>query len=387
MTQAAESMGEHILDNLKLVLADEVVHGHVVLDGPCIRAVGQGRVGLPGAEDCGGDWLLPGFVELHTDNLEKHLVPRPGVAFPAAAAVQAHDAQLLAAGITSACDALAVGDVEADSVRVRTLQAAHAALAEARRAGGLRTDHYLHLRAELPYPGLLPLLEPLLDDPAVRLLSLTDHTPGQRQFRNLQRYAAYYGLPADTRNGCLDDLLQARRAQQARYRPTHLQHVLRWVRERRLCLASHDDTLVSDVDEALACGASICEFPTTLEAAEAARTAGMVIVAGAPNLVLGGSHSGNVAALELARADCLDVLSSDYVPASLLPALGVLCMQLGWSLPRAVAAVSHAPAQALGLRDRGRIGEGLRADLVRVRGTLPDYVAEVWVGGRRLLAQ
>ncbi len=387
MTQAAESMGEHILDNLKLVLADEVVHGHVVLDGPCIRAVGQGRVGLPGAEDCGGDWLLPGFVELHTDNLEKHLVPRPGVAFPAAAAVQAHDAQLLAAGITTACDALAVGDVEADSVRVRTLQAAHAALAEARRAGGLRTDHYLHLRAELPYPGLLPLLEPLLDDPAVRLLSLTDHTPGQRQFRNLQRYAAYYGLPADAAASYLEDLLQARRVQQARYRPTHLQHVLRWVRERRLCLASHDDTLVSDVDEALACGASICEFPTTLEAAEAARAAGMVIVAGAPNLVLGGSHSGNVAALELARADCLDVLSSDYVPASLLPALGVLCAQLGWSLPRAVGTVSQAPAQALGLHDRGRIGEGLRADLVRVRGTLPDYVAEVWVGGRRRLAQ
>lgn len=387
MTQAAESMGEHILDNLKLVLADKVVHGHVVLDGPCIRAVGQGRVGLPGAEDCGGDWLLPGFVELHTDNLEKHLVPRPGVAFPAPAAVQAHDAQLLAAGITTACDALAVGDVEADSVRVRTLQAAHAALAEARRAGGLRADHYLHLRAELPYPGLLPLLEPLLDDPAVRLLSLTDHTPGQRQFRNLQRYAAYYGLPADAAASYLEDLLQARRVQQACYRPTHLQHVLRWVRERRLCLASHDDTLVSDVDEALACGASICEFPTTLEAAEAARAAGMVIVAGAPNLVLGGSHSGNVAALELARADCLDVLSSDYVPASLLPALGVLCAQLGWSLPRAVGTVSQAPAQALGLHDRGRIGEGLRADLVRVRGTLPDYVAEVWVGGRRRLAQ
>ncbi|SNY65885.1 alpha-D-ribose 1-methylphosphonate 5-triphosphate diphosphatase [Stenotrophomonas sp. CC120223-11] len=387
MTQMAESMSERILDNLKLVLTDEVVHGHVVLDGPCIRAVGQGRAGLPGAEDCGGDWLLPGFVELHTDNLEKHLVPRPGVAFPAGAAVQAHDAQLLAAGITTACDALAVGDVEADSVRVRTLQAAHAALVEARRAGGLRSDHYLHLRAELPYPGLLPLLEPLLDDPAVRLLSLTDHTPGQRQFRNLQRYAAYYGLPADAAASYLEDLLQARRVQQARYRPTHLQHVLRWVRERRLCLASHDDTLVSDVDEALACGASICEFPTTLEAAEAARAAGLVIVAGAPNLVLGGSHSGNVAALELARAGCLDVLSSDYVPASLLPALGVLGTQLGWSLPRAVATVSHAPARALGLQDRGRIGEGLRADLLRVRGSTPDYVAEVWVAGRRLLAQ
>ena len=380
-------MGERILDNLKLVLADEVVQGHVVLDGPRIRAVGQGRVGLPRAEDCGGDWLLPGFVELHTDNLEKHLVPRPGVAFPAAAAVQAHDAQLLAAGITTACDALSVGDVEADSVRVRTLQAAHAALAGARQQGGLRSNHYLHLRAELPYPGLLPLLEPLLDDPAVRLLSLTDHTPGQRQFRDLRRYAAYYGLAPAANRDWLDELLQARREQQARHRPAHLEQVLRWVRERGLCLASHDDTVAADVDEAVACGARICEFPTTLEAAAVARTAGMTIVAGAPNLVLGGSHSGNVAALDLARAGCLDVLSSDYVPASLLPALGVLCTRLGWGLPRAVATVSHAPARALGLHDRGRIGEGLRADLLRVRGATPDYVAEVWVGGRRLLAQ
>lgn len=387
MTQATESMGEHILDNLKLVLAGEVVHGHVVLDGPFIRDVGQGRVSLPGAEDCAGDWLLPGFVELHTDNLEKHLVPRPGVAFPAAAAVQAHDAQLLAAGITTACDALAVGDVEAGSVRVRTLQAAHAALAEARRGNSLRSSHFLHLRAELPYPGLLPLLEPLLDDPALRLVSLTDHTPGQRQFRNLQRYAAYYGLPAEAPAGYLDELLQARREQQARYRPVHLQRVLQWIRGRDLCLASHDDTVASDVDEAVACGARICEFPTTLEAAAAARAAALTIVAGAPNLVLGGSHSGNVAALELARADCLDVLSSDYAPASLLPALGVLCTQLGWNLPRAVATVSHAPAQALGLADRGRIGAGLRADLLRVRGATPGYVAEVWVAGRRLLAQ
>ncbi|MCD9086364.1 alpha-D-ribose 1-methylphosphonate 5-triphosphate diphosphatase [Stenotrophomonas sp. SY1] len=379
-------MTECILSNLRLVLAEEVIHGHIVLDGDRIRAIGSGPVRSPAAQDCAGDWLLPGFVEVHTDNLEKHLLPRPGVSFPAAAAVQAHDAQLLAAGITTACDALAVGDVEPGSVRIRTVQAAYAALREAREAGVLRCAHYLHLRAELPCPELLQMLQSLMDDPTLRLVSLTDHTPGQRQFRDMQRYLTYYGQDAANFPGGVPALLAARRAQQTRYRHAHRDAVLRMAQARAVPVASHDDTEPADIEEALACGAGTSEFPTTLEAARAARDAGLCIVAGAPNLVLGGSHSGNVAALDLARAGCLDVLSSDYVPASLLPALTVLNEHVGWTWPQAVAAVSRAPARALGLHDRGVVAEGMRADLLRVRGATPSHISEVWIAGRRLLA-
>lgn len=376
------AMNETMLSNVRLVLADEVVRGHAVIQGDRLAAIGEGQLRSPAAIDGGGDWLLPGFVELHTDNLEKQLVPRPGVLWPARSALLAHDAQLLAAGITTACDALSVGDAEADSVRVRTFETAHRELAAARADGSLRIAHYLHLRAELPHATLLEMLAPLLDDPALRLLSLMDHTPGQRQYRDLDRYAEYYGVDMHSAPGGVAGLVAERRAQQARYRPRNLAAVLALARARGLRLASHDDTEPADIDEALECGATISEFPTTLAAAHAARAAGLAIVAGAPNLVRGGSHSGNVAALDLARADCLDILSSDYVPASLLDALSVLRREAGWSWPRAVAAATLAPARALGLHDRGVLAPGMRADLLRVRGDDDPQVVEVRVRGQ-----
>ena len=371
-----------VLDNARLVLPDAVIDGHVVIAGDRIHAIGAGRSRLPQALDCDGDLLLPGFVELHTDNLEKHLLPRPGVLWPTRLAVLAHDAQLLAAGITTACDALSVGDTEVDSVRVRTLAAAHRELAAARNAGLLRVGHFLHLRAELPFAGLMTALTPLVDDPALRLLSLMDHTPGQRQFRDLARYCAYYDIDPERFDGGIDALLDARRAQQAEHCPSNLRSVVALAQARGLRLASHDDTETADIAEAVAYGATISEFPTTLPAAQAARDAGLCVVAGAPNLVRGGSHSSNVAAIHLARADCLDVLSSDYVPCSLLQAIAVLRCDAGWSLPRAVQAATLAPARALGFADRGALAPGMRADLLRVGDDdQHPHVRNVWVGG------
>lgn len=377
-------MSEIVLDNARLVLPDAVIDGHIVIAGDRIHAIGEGRSGLRQARDCDGDLLLPGLVELHTDNLEKHLLPRPGVLWPARLAVLAHDAQLLAAGITTACDALSVGDTETDSVRVRTLAAAYRELAATRDAGLLRVAHYLHLRAELPFAELLVTLAPLLEDPALRLLSLMDHTPGQRQFGDIARYCAYYEIDPEHVDGGLDALLDTRRAQQTEYRPSNLRSVVALANARGLRLASHDDTEAADIAEALSYGATISEFPTTLPAARAARVAGLCIVAGAPNLVRGGSHSGNVAAIELARADCLDVLSSDYVPCSLLQGIAVLSRDAHWSLPRAVQAASLAPARALGFDDRGALVPGMRADLLRVaEDDVHPWVCSVWVGGIR----
>jgi alpha-D-ribose 1-methylphosphonate 5-triphosphate diphosphatase len=133
-------------------------------------------------------------------------------------------------------------------------------------------------------------------------------------------------------------------------------------------------------------GAVISEFPTTPEAARAAHDSGLSIVMGAPNVVRGGSHSGNVAAAELARLDLLDALSSDYVPSSLMMAAFRLTGEAGWSVPKALATVSRNPARSVGLEDRGEIAPGLRADLVQVRlvGNQP-VVRAVWREGRRVV--
>jgi alpha-D-ribose 1-methylphosphonate 5-triphosphate diphosphatase len=152
-----------------------------------------------------------------------------------------------------------------------------------------------------------------------------------------------------------------------------------------LPLASHDDTLVTDVEAAVAEGVSMSEFPTTVEAAQAARQHGMAIIMGGPNMVKGGSHSGNVSAAELAKADLLDIFSSDYVPSSLLLATFMLAELAGWSLPKAVRTVTCNPARAIGLQDRGQVAVGQRADLLRVRinrAGMPSVLQTLY-GGQR----
>jgi alpha-D-ribose 1-methylphosphonate 5-triphosphate diphosphatase len=255
----------------------------------------------------------------------------------------------------------------------------------AQEAGLLRSEHFLHMRCEVSTEWVLRDFEPFAADPMVRLVSLMDHTPGQRQFVRVEKYREYnqgkYGL-SDVQ---MDELIEKRLADQARYGERHRAAIVALCQKRGLTLASHDDATAAHVEEAVAEGIAVAEFPTTLEAARAARGYGLAIVAGAPNLVCGGSHSGNVSAAELAAHGLLDVLSSDYVPASALHGAFLLHVRHGVPLPAAVAAVSLTPAQRVGLDDRGEIAPGKRADLIRARAV--DDVAvvgAVWREGERI---
>ena len=377
-------MNDFVLTNARIVLDDSVVHGTLIARKGFIRSVDEGSTQAPEAIDCNGDYVIPGLIELHTDNLEKHLMPRAGVIWPALPAVFTHDAQVVAAGITTVFDALSVGDLEEESVRIETLRSTYDAIIAGQASGTLRADHWLHLRCELAYPQLLEALEPLMHHSSVRLLSLMDHTPGQRQYRDLQQYRKYYSKNHMTwTEDEFADVVKKRLVQQATYSARHEQAVLEMAQGRNMVLASHDDTDTRQVEHAHRIGVTISEFPTTQEAAAAARANGLTTVMGAPNIVRGGSHSGNVAALDLAHADRLDMLSSDYVPASLLHGAFMLHTQAGWSMPRAMATVSGNPAKALGFDDRGLLKPGMRADVVRVR-TVDDLpiVRNVWVNGQ-----
>ena len=378
-------MNDLALTNARIVLGDREIHGSLIARNGLIRLVEEGSTQAPGAIDCEGDYVIPGLVELHTDNLEKHLMPRAGVIWPSLSAVLTHDAQVVAAGITTVFDALSVGDLEEESVRIETLRSTYDAILEGQRSGALRADHWFHLRCELAYPRLIEALEPLLDHASVRLISLMDHTPGQRQYRDLQQYRKYYSKNhMSWSEDEFAEVVKRRTEQQANYSPTHERAVLTLVHGRNIVLASHDDTDTSQVAHAKGIGVTISEFPTTQEAADAAHAHGLTTVMGAPNVVRGGSHSGNVAALDLARTDRLDMLSSDYVPASLLHGAFMLHSKAGWSMPRAMATVSSNPAKALGFDDRGALKAGMRADVVRMRvlDGLP-IVRNVWVAGQR----
>jgi alpha-D-ribose 1-methylphosphonate 5-triphosphate diphosphatase len=375
-----------ILRNARVVLANEVVSGSVAVNAGEIHAVGSNGSALSEGTDLESDYLLPGFIELHTDNFERHLMPRPKVLWPALPALMAHDAECASSGITTVYDALGVGDSDPDAMRGQNMQPILKAINHARAANLLRADHMLHIRCELPAPNVLSLFESFRNDPLVRLISLMDHTPGQRQWENIEQARIYYTGKKGWSNEKFDRSVGESVELQTRYALPHRRYFTDYARQHSIALASHDDTLLAHVEQAYQEGVTICEFPTRIEAAQAARARGMTTVMGAPNVVRGGSHSGNVAALDLARLGLLDTLSSDYVPASLMGAAFQLTRDASFSIPAAIATISRNPARALGLNDRGEIKSGLRADLVRVR-VVDDQpiVRAVWRSGERVI--
>lgn len=384
-------MNTLVFKNAQLVLPHEVVSGSVHVLNGLIASVDSGSADHAQAVDLQGDYLMPGFVEMHTDNFERHLMPRPKVQWAEMPALLAHDAEVAAAGITTVFDALGVGDADPDSLRGSTWDAVLNVLETCTTQSLLRADHHLHVRCELPAPNTIDLFAPFHDHPRLSLISLMDHTPGQRQWENIDVARVYYTGKKGWSHEKFERQVQLAAELQDRYAAPHRAYFVNYCHTHRIALASHDDTTVEHVQQAHAEGASMSEFPTTLLAARTAHAQGLLTVMGGPNVVRGGSHSGNVSAAELARHGVLDILSSDYVPGSLLSAVVRLVDDGIYSLPQAVATVTHHPANATGLKDRGQIAEGLRADLIQVRfvalpqGGRHAVVRAVWREGQRVL--
>ncbi|MES2185986.1 MAG: alpha-D-ribose 1-methylphosphonate 5-triphosphate diphosphatase [Pseudomonadota bacterium] len=379
-----------VFKNARLVLGDELVSGCLSVADGRIAALDSGATGCT-AIDLEGDYLLPGLVEMHTDNFERHLMPRPQVHWAELPALLAHDAEIAAAGITTVFDALGVGEADTDSLRGSAWDKVLAALDACTERDLLRADHHLHVRCELPAPNTIALFAPFRGHPRLSLVSLMDHTPGQRQWENIDKARTYYTGKKGWSPEKFERQVAAAPELQARYAAPHRAHFVDYCRSHGIAMASHDDTTVAHVEQAFGEGARMSEFPTTLLAARTARARGLSNVMGGPNVVRGGSHSGNVAAAELAREGLLDILSSDYVPGSLLGAVMRLAQDEILSLPEAVATVTRTPARACGLHDRGALETGLRADLVQVRlADMPDgsrhaVVRGVWRAGRRVI--
>lgn len=357
---------EMILANARLILENEVVHGALHISDGIITALDQGNTVPPGADDMEGDYLAPGLVELHTDNVERHISPRPNVDWPHKAAIVAHDRELAGTGITTVFDAIRVGSIlsiHAPQYGKYARQMADEILAM-RAAGALRISHHLHLRAETCSETLIEELDEFGAEDRVGIVSMMDHTPGQRQFRDIEKYRDYMCGKHGLDQRAFDDHVKSKRDLHDRLGAAHEAATVAAAKRYGAVLASHDDSTADQVAQSHAHGVTVAEFPTTVEAADACHAHDIVTIMGAPNIVRGGSHSGNVAALELASVDRLDILSSDYVPAGLL----VAAMQLAahWdNIPRAIGTVTRAPARAAGLTDRGQLAPGLRADLIR----------------------
>ncbi|MEM8702262.1 MAG: alpha-D-ribose 1-methylphosphonate 5-triphosphate diphosphatase [Pseudomonadota bacterium] len=376
-----------VLKNARIVLADEVVLGHVSIAGGRIVAIDTG-ISPRAGQDLEGDYLIPGLVDIHTDHFEKHVYPRAHVKWDPLRAALAHDAQIIGSGITTVFDSLCVGATVTRPERREVLGPMVDAIEEAQAAGLFRTEHFVHLRCEITDAETARLTAENIGKPIVRMVSVMEHLPGRRQSKDIEAYMqrrmADTGETRMEAEKSVRGLLNFSDDISAKVRPA----VIALARERGLPLLSHDDTELHHVDEALAEGVTVSEFPCTLAAARKAKSYGMHVVGGAPNVLRGGSQSGNAAVKDLMAEGLVDILASDYVPRSMLDAAFMIAFSddFNEALPTAIRTVSLNPAEVSGLRDRGEIAVGKRADLLHVGlHAGHPYIRQAWLSAQRVL--
>lgn len=369
------------LSNFEIVLQDHVIErGSLRIEDGLIAEIREEAV--EGADIEGrGKLLLPGFVDIHGDMIEKEVEPRANVRMPIELGIYDLDKKLASCGVTTAYAALAFTPATYGHVRsIEHTRAMIQTLAAMRNE--LLIDHRVHGRFEVTFLPAVTEAKALIDTGALHLISLMDHTPGQGQYRDIELHIANMAKARKISEAQAAELVNKRIADRTEHGDSMeiINGLARLARESGVVLASHDDDTAEKVALLHSLGAAISEFPINVAAAAEAKRLGLATAMGAPNALRGLSYSGNLSAREAYEADVLDILASDYHPSAILPAVIALAEIGEGGLAASVALASANPAKALGLNDRGRIAEGMRADLViaergrvpRLRSTIRD---------------
>jgi len=373
-------MNRLYLTGARVVLADRVLDDAAVLieDG-VIAAIDPVSGHGAHAVDLRGRMLMPGMIDLHCDALEKEVEPRPGVHFPLDFAAAQIDKRNAAAGITTVYHALSFANHEL-GMRNNAFAAEVVRAVDNWRRHAL-VDNRVHLRYEVTDETAPPVLAQLLRGGHAQMISFMDHSPGQGQIRDVAAFRNFLAKNYKTSEDDIDRILDTKAAA-GKNAMERMQSLAAVARELGVAIASHDDDTPEKIDMLAALGTGISEFPINLDTAMAARARGLATLFGAPNVLRGKSQSGAMRALDAVIAGVADCLCGDYSPAALLPSMMRLPELAGIDLHRAVALVTSNPARAAGLRDRGEIAVGKRADLIAVDvvGGLPQS-EQMWRAG------
>lgn len=355
------------ISDFRVVLADRVIdRGSIRVENGRIAEIVEGPVA--GAAISGGGLLLmPGFVDMHGDMIEREVEPRPNVPMPLELGLRDLDRRLAVAGITAAYAAVSFSPSSTYG-HLRSYEHTSAVIRALKSMGPqLLVDHRVHARFEITFPKALAVIESLIAEGAVDLISLTDHTPGQGQYRDIERHvdkiAREKGMSREEAAQSVARRIEERTLP-AEIMADTLQAISSACHAHGVVLASHDDDTPAKVALMHELGVAISEFPVTLEAAREARRMGLATAMGAPNALRGQSYSGNLSARDAHAEGVLDILASDYHPSAILPAVLELAKTDKDGLAGATRLATLNPAKALGLDDRGEIALGKVADFV-----------------------
>lgn len=364
----------------RVVTPDGVIeNGNIVVENGLIRDITTFRGNAPYQADdidATGLWVLPGIVDIHSDAIEKEIGPRPNTYFPIDVSLHELERKLASQGITTIYHALAL--IHYGQGKLRKVDMVRELVDEIRGFSQhpRLIEHKIHLRFDICNIEALDLVEQLLRNGHIDELSFMDHTPGQGQFRDLAAHRKRLMLYDAKLSEHEAARLTEERQRASKVDPEVLLRLAELAHRQAIPVASHDDDSIEKLDVVEQWNVSISEFPIAMEVAAEAKRRGLFTVAGAPNVLRGQSHSGNLSALEAIQDDLIDILCSDYYPPSLLHTLFFLYAQ-GFEMSKAMNMMSLNPAKAVGIADKtGSIEPGKAADMLLVRDSLGIPVIE-----------
>lgn len=351
-----------------------------------VAALGQSsdikRPDLP-VVDAAGAWLIPGFIDLHSDAIEKEIETRPGSCLPVEMAVAELDKKLAAAGVTTIFHSISFAEKEYAILRTGDMAETIIRQIQAMREQ-LSVKTRIHLRYEITNTESLPIITDFISGRHVDLVSIMDHTPGQGQFKTSEEFKKYYSAHFSRDEQDVMEIMEERRVIRESVGLKNARYVAELCARSGIPLASHDDDCREKIDFIASLGAVVSEFPINMEAMRLSRRRGLMVAVGSPNIIRGESHNNNLSAMDIIRQKGADIVCSDYVPSTLLHALFKIHEQCPMPLSDAVRMFSTNPAKAVNMNDRtGKVEPGLDADLLLVDSTLSyPRIIKTYVKGR-----
>ena len=377
------------IKNGRIITPDRIIEDKILLiEQDRISGFADSADGAEKVVNAHGRYVMPGIIDIHSDRLEQFIQPRPTSQMDFEFALKAYERDLLNAGITTIYHSIALVQDEliwTASVRSKENVQKIADLIANFHLRNHLIHHRFHLRIEIDYLAAFDIARDMLNQGKVHQMSFMDHTPGQGQYSD---YKVYHETVSKHRGKELDRLGFEGVLEHHKNKPVlsfdKLKELAEIAHAKGVAVASHDD----DTEEKLATNkrinVDISEFPITLGAARIAKAHGLYTVVGAPNILRGSSHSGNMSAAEAIMEDCADILCSDYYPAAILNSIFRMHVEYGVGLPRMVSLATLNPARAMRIdRNYGSIEQGKKADLLIV-DMLDGYpvITHVFVDGR-----